>query len=139
MDFPNQGNVSLGRTANSKNHCKCFIPLLLFYSLRGSFLIKLVDPHGITREFEFSLGQKFCQIAPNQLTKKGILFPKWYRGGVLCSDNDVTMTSLLPATPKYFWGNCPTCPTTDYLPVSNRIYSMLNLCVIIWGRYFLSL
>ena len=37
-------------------------------------------------------------------------------GGALCSDNDVTMTSLLTTTPKYWWGKCPTCPTTDYLP-----------------------
>ena len=31
----------------------------------------------------------------------------------------VTMTSLLTATPKYWWGKCPTCPTTDYLPGLN--------------------
>ena len=45
-------------------------------------------------------------------------------GGALYSDDDVTMTSLLTAKPKYWWGKCPTCPTTDYLPGSEHTTQM---------------
>jgi len=46
------------------------------------------------------------------------------------------MTSLLTAIPKYWWGKCPTCPTTDYLPglgihlMLDRDYVRLE-----WGQF----
>ena len=60
-------------------------------------------------------------------------------GGALCSDDDVIMTSLLTATPKYWWGNCPTCPTTDYLPgtqytliTTNAGCMYMVFCALLW-------